>query len=401
MNVTIRPIANRDELRMALGLMADAHIQGDAAAKHWLDECSWRYPAFRPEHTRIATRKGEVLGALHLTTDTIRIGEARLKMGGLGWVATSARHRKRGIGRKLIEETLAYMREHGYHVSMLFGIPNFYHRFGYVSALIDYTILMETNEARTFDNPFKSSIATPGEIPLLQKMHNANDANSVCSLIRTAAHLHNKWGRWNKWRVLKDEQGKAVAYLYTTIECGCLFVTEVGVSETGVCAAVVREAARVAQSEEVTQIRFCVPPAHPLARFLGQFNSVHEARVEYGGGGMMSFINIAETLESMVPEWDSLLAKSIARELRTEFTLVLGKSAYRIRANRGAIDISTNPGACKVSLKNGDLMHLLTGYRHPNDILESRRCILTSDARVLFTTLFPKRNPYVWRFDRF
>lgn len=82
-----------------------------------------------------------VLGALHLTTDTIRIGEARLKMGGLGWVATSARHRKRGIGRKLIEDALAYMREHGYHVSMLFGIPNFYHRFGDASALIDYTIL--------------------------------------------------------------------------------------------------------------------------------------------------------------------------------------------------------------------------------------------------------------------
>jgi len=128
---------------------------------------------------------------------------------------------------------------------------------------------------------------------------------------------------------------------------------------------------------------------------------VHEARIENDGGGMMAFINVAETLESMVPEWDSLLAKSIARELRTEFTLVLGKSAYRIRANRGAIDVSTNPGASKVSLKNGDLMHLLTGYRHPNDILESRRCILTTDARILFTTLFPKRNPYVWRFDRF
>lgn len=28
MNVKIRPIANRDELRMALDLMADAHIQG-------------------------------------------------------------------------------------------------------------------------------------------------------------------------------------------------------------------------------------------------------------------------------------------------------------------------------------------------------------------------------------
>ncbi|NUM55926.1 MAG: GNAT family N-acetyltransferase [Candidatus Hydrogenedentes bacterium] len=402
MKVTIKPVESRDELRRALDLMSAAHIvNGDLATKHWLEECSWRYPAFRPEHTRVAVRKGEVLGALHLTTDTVRIGEARLKMGGLGWVATSERHRKRGIGRKLIEETMAYMREHGYHVSMLFGIPNFYHRFGYVSALVDYTILMDTSEARTFENPFKAHLATPGEIPLIQKMHSANDSNSVCSMVRTAAHLHNKWGRWNKWRLLKDDQGKAVAYLYAIVERGMLYVTEAGVSEPGVCAAVVREAARIAHAEEIAHIRFCVPPAHPLARFLSQFNSTHEARIDHDAGGMMAFINVAETLESMVPEWDSLLSKSVARELRTEFTLVLAKSAYRVRANRGAIDVSTTPGACKIGLKNGDLMHLVTGYRHPGDVLDERRCIMTADARTLFHTIFPKRNPYVWRFDRF
>ena len=284
MHVTIKPAESRDELQMAIGLMAAAHIDGDAAARHWLETNSWRYPAFRPEHTRVATRKGEVLGALHLYTDTIRLGEARLKMGGLAWVAVSQRHRKRGIGRRLIEETLAYMREHGYHVSMLFGIPNFYRRFGYVSALADYTVLMETAEARTFDNPFKAHLATPSEIPLIQKMHVGDETNAVCSIVRSAGHLHNKWGRWNKWRLLKDAQGKAVAYLYTVIERGCLYVTEVGLGEPGVCAAVVREAARIAHADDISHIRFCVPPTHPLARFLAQFNSTHETRIERDTG---------------------------------------------------------------------------------------------------------------------
>lgn len=401
MKITIRPVESRDELRMAIDLMATAHIDGDLAAKRWLEDCSWQYPAYRPEHTRIATHKGEVLSALRLTTDTIRIGEARLKMGGLGWVATSARHRRRGIGRRLIEDTLAYMREHGYHVSMLFGIPNFYHRFGFVSALVDYTILMDTSEARTFDNPFKPYYAKPGEIPIIQKMHNANDSNAVCSLVRSAAHMHNKWGRWNKWRLLKDDQGKAVAYLYAIVERDCLYVIEAGVGDPGVCAAVVREAARMAEAEEVPTIRFCVPPAHPLARFLAQFNSTHEARIDRDAGGMMAFINIGETLESMVPEWEALLGRSVARELRTEVTLIVDKSAYRIRANRGAVDVSTTPGTCKLGLNAGELMHLITGYRHPADLLDERRCLITSDARILFNTLFPKRSPYVWRFDRF
>ena len=91
----------------------------------------------------------------------------------------------------------------------------------------------------------------------------------------------------------------------------------------------------------------------------------------------------------------------MARELRTEFTLVVDRANYRIRANRGAIDVATTAGACKIGLSGGDLMHLLTGYRHPGDVLDERRCIVTTDARALFGTVFPKRHPYVWRFDRF
>lgn len=401
MRYTIKPVETRDELRLATDLMATVHIDADVAARRWLEDCSWQYPAFRTEHTRIATRKGEVLSALRLTTDTIRIGEARLKMGGLGWVATSPRHRKRGICRRLIEDTMAYMREHSYHVSMLFGIPNFYHRFGYVTTLADYTVLMDTNEALSFENPFQEFLAKPGEVTVIQRLHNANDANAVCSLVRTAAHIHNKWGRWNEWRLLKDEQGKTAAYLYVEPQHDCLYVLESGVAEMGVCAAVVRQAGRIAQEHELPRIRFCQPPAHPVARFLAQFPSIHETRYDRHGGGMMAFISISETLESMIPEWESLLARSVARELRTEFTMLVDGAAYRIRANRGAVDVAASQGTSKISLKTADLMHLITGYRHPADVLEERRCLVTTDARALFTTIFPKRTPYVWRLDRF
>ncbi|MEQ1864951.1 MAG: heavy metal translocating P-type ATPase, partial [Micropepsaceae bacterium] len=129
-------------------------------------------------------------------------------------------------------------------------------------------------------------------------------------------------------------------------------------SEHPLAAAIVRAAGAVAKAEELARIRFCVPPPHPLARFLAQFPSVHEARIERDGGGMMAFINIAETLESMIPEWENLLVKSAAHELRTEFTLVVDRTAFRIRANRGAIDVASTPGTSKIGLKSADLMHL-------------------------------------------
>ena len=401
MEIAVKPVESSDELRMAIDLMVKTHIDGDTLATRWLENCAGQYPGYRREHTRIAVRSREVLGALRLTTDTIRIGEARLKMGGLGWVATASHYRRRGVCRKLIEDTLHYMRENSYHVSMLFGIMDFYHRFGYVTTLADYSVVLDTMDAVSFENPFKEHLAKPGDVAAIQKLHHANEGDSVCSLIRSTGHIRNKWGRWSEWRMLKDDRGKSVAYYVARCDGETLQVCEVGVDGLAVCAAVVSAAGHFAEAEGLSRVRFHVPPSHVFARFLTQFRSIHEMRLDRNGGGMMSFINTGESLESMIPEWESQISRSGLRDVRTEFTLFVNDETFRIRSNRGAVDVSPAPGASKISLSSGDLMHLVTGYRCPEDVLAERRCIVSSEARMLFATIFPRRNPYVWMFDRF
>jgi predicted acetyltransferase len=401
MHIAVKPVETRDELRKALDLMGSVHDDAEPSAAHWLQHCSTQYPLFRTEHARVAVHRHEVLAALLLTTDTIRIGEARLKMGGLGWVATSPRHRRKGICRQLINDTLRYMSEHGYHLSMLFGIPHFYEQFGYVTSMADYFVLMDTIEALSFASPFKSYAAKPGEVSSIQRIHNANDARVACSIVRTSGHMQNKWSRWSDWRLLKDDQGKAVAYLLARRDTDALNVFEVGVAERAGCAAVVRCAAEIAEEEGLARLRFWVPPTHVMGRFLTQFRSTHEMRVERDGGCMMRLVNTAETLESMIPEWESVLAASAAREWRTEFTLLVDGTPYRVRTNRGAVDVAATTGSNKVSMKAGDLAHLITGYRDPADVLAERHYLMSGEARTLFALLFPKRCPYVWRFDRF
>ena len=89
------------------------------------------------------------------------------------------------------------------------------------------------------------------------------------------------------------------------------------------------------------------------------------------------------------------------RERRIEFTFLVDKTPYRVRANRGAIDVAVASGNNKVSLTGSELMHLVTGYRYVDDILAARRRLITAEARALLEVLFPKRNAYVWEFDRF
>lgn len=407
--IEVKPVETGEDLRLANDLMAKVHYADYFEALAWLESCGSGFPNYLREHTRIAMRQGQLAGALRLTTDTVRIGEARLKMGGLGWITTAPSHRHHGVARNLIEDALRYMKKNGYHVSMLFGIPNFYHRFGFATALADYAIVVSCAEAVGASHAgFKVRPAKPGDIAAIQKIHSANDVETACSVLRTAARITNQWDRWSKGlRVITTEQGKVVAYLHARKEHDDFIVAEIGIAEgtsgavERVCRAVLAVAAERAFEESTGRIHFQAPPAHPFARFLTRFVSTHEKHLTHDRGGMMAFADVGETLESMIPEWENLLASSALRDRRTEVTLVLGNASFRVRANCGAVDVSNAPGKNRIGLNTADLLHLVSGYRHPEDTLDARRRILTPEARMLVREIFPKRDVYVWLFDRF
>jgi predicted N-acetyltransferase YhbS len=401
MELAIKPAESPEELRLAHDLIAKEHAPEPGTTRYWLESYGGHHPGHEAEHTRIAVIKGEVAGALRITTETVRVGEARLRVGGLGWLTTASRHRGKGIAALLMNDALGYLKAHGYHAALLFGNQELFRRFGFVTALADYSVGVETSEAARFEAPYKSRPAKPGDIPALQRIHAANDSATDGSILRTRAHLTSKWNRCSDWTVLTDLQGKVVAYYAPAPAADHLDIVEVGIVDAGVSAGVLGVCARVAQHEGFSKLRIHVPPAHPFARFLLQFPSVHEMRVLAEGCGMMAAVDIAECLETMIPEWESLLSRSAASEYRTEVTLMVDGAPYRIRTNRGSVDISSQSGRNKVSLGRGDLVHLLMGYRHVVDVLASRPALLSGEARTLLGRIFPKRDPYISIFDRF
>jgi len=402
-DLTVKPVETDEELRLANDLMAKAHWTDYFGAMHWMETCGAGYPGFMREHTRIALWNNEIAGALRINTETVRLGEARLKTGGLGWVTTAARHRQKGVCRSMMQDAFRYLQAHNYHVAMLFGIPNFYHRFGFATTLFDYTITMDLEDALTAPRAsYRAREAKPGDIPAIQKIHGANDADVACSLLRSSAHFTNKWDHRGKgMRVLTDDKGKVLAYFIARKTGDRLTVEEVGVSDSGVCDAVLGACAQTASEETVGRLQFLTPPPHAFARFLLQYKTTHQMHVVRDSGGMMAFVNLGEALESLIPEWEYLLSKSSLCDRRIELTLLMDGAYTRLRANRGAIDIAACPGVNKISLSSEDLIRLVTGYLHTEDILAKRRRLITTEARDLLNVLCPKRDPYVWTFDRF
>ncbi len=94
-----------------------------------------------------------------------------------------------------------------------------------------------------------------------------------------------------------------------------------------------------------------------------------------------------------MPEWEMLLQthQLVAKEV--ELSFYMNKRSYRLRAHRGALDITEGiVGKNRLGLSDRDFVQLLSGYVHLEDVLLRQRRILNDDARALLGVLFPNRQ---------
>lgn len=398
----IKGVETAEEEEGVLDQIAKIHFHGYYPARSQLGTYLANYPEYRREHTRILLVDGQLASCLCLFTHTIRIGEARMKMGGIGNVTTVGPYRGRGYAALLMSDTMRFMKARGYHVSTLFGIADFYHRWGFSSVLPEYASVIDLRETMaTPGRAEKTRAMKPGDISSVLLMHNRNDAASSCSIIRSSGHFSNRWERWRKARVMTDSRGRVVAY-YLGRPAGEEFqIDELGALDRTWFDSLLRACVANAHAEYTARVRLNIPPSHDFVKFLMQYRSDHETHVYRNSNGMVAAVNLEETLECMIPEWESSLLNASATSLCATVTLLVDRNPCRIRAHRGAIDVAAVPGENKVSLSTQEFVQVLTGHRYIDELVGAKRRSLNPAALPFLRVLFPKRTPYVWQLDRF
>ena len=91
---------------------------------------------------------GETVGRAEINDLTMRLAGAWVRMGGIANVVVQSQHRGKGYASRLMREAVSYMEREGYAVSILFGIPDFYHRFGYVPVTPEYNVSVAVRRCR-------------------------------------------------------------------------------------------------------------------------------------------------------------------------------------------------------------------------------------------------------------
>ncbi len=178
------------------------------------------------EEERSSTQVRLQIGDLVVSKATIiprimRIGRSVVRVDGIGGVETHEQYRHKGYARRVLTEAVSKMKSGDAALSILWGIPNFYHRFGFVSAIPTHIMSLDASVEHDAIpdgwsvRPFKWE-----DIGSLARLHNEFIRNSVGPQLRGDSPPYSP--AWNQLRegsrheckVLLDDSNTIVAYAW-------------------------------------------------------------------------------------------------------------------------------------------------------------------------------------------
>jgi predicted acetyltransferase len=146
---------------------------------------------------------GETVSRLEIARLTIRIGAATVRMDGIAAVETKKEHRRRGYARRLREATVAQLRQGDAALTMLYGIPDFYPRFGYVAAGPEHRVHLEVARLPAMPAGWTARPFTPDDIPAMTRLYTAATEDSCGAAVRPED--------WWVWKQLLGTAGGSAA----------------------------------------------------------------------------------------------------------------------------------------------------------------------------------------------
>lgn len=350
----------------------------------------------------------EEVARLTILDRQMRVGEAWVRAGAIAGVKTKPSQRGKGYGRELMEGALAYMRDHGYPVSILFGIPGFYHRFGFANVLPSTSLArIRTAAAETLAATLPVREAAPADADALLAIYNAANSGRTGTLGRKLSAFSQwladdeDWWQEERRVLVAEENGAPVAYALgdpewlhegewnmRPYEIGAL----PGYLNAGT-ASLLRALAGEAVERRAEWLACEMPADSPLLGVLKLIGFTQEIEYAQNQGGMGRIIDLSGLTLAL-----SDAVGERARDLGPDDRV--GRVEFACPDERAAIECGAGR-KLHISLPQQNLLQLLMGYHSVAELrMEFPGCVAEGDVATA-DALFPAGYPYMWRLDHF
>jgi predicted acetyltransferase len=331
-----------DDLAEIADLMSKVYVRGSYFDLYRTRmDYQTKDPYYKPEHSRIVRVDGRIVSHVSIVEKRMRIGRAVVKVAGIGDVYTLPDHRKKNFSRLLMQDAIKYMKAHRYPLTMLYGIPNFYHKFGYIEAIVEYATFVPTTATVDVKPVLNVRPYEPSDAPRANELYNATYANKTCAMVREPAHWY-KMGDPKTAVVVTDNTGETCGYALFKQPYGAPFyVIEVAAPSPDIEQIIMATFVQKARESVIPEIEFRVAPDHPFWGYLQNFGPRNISRVykEGQGQGMLGITDLLELFENLCPEFDERIARSRFFADTTGFNIATDIGEIPLHVEQGKVRV--------------------------------------------------------------
>ncbi len=329
-----------------------------------------------------------------------RIGPCVVRMGGIAGVGTHEEHRFKGYSRRVMLNSLRWMRRAGYDTSMLYGISGYYPKFGFAPAFPTTNWSMPVKVAERCAGEAGKfrfvDFAAAEHLPAVLKMYHANNATRTGTALRDEATWQpfRKGVSWNKSFIAKvalDAKGRPAGYFAMDGDLDGT-VTEMGFATPAVFPAILRATAEAATSV----VTFYLPEDDAFMAWCKPLGVRKKLEYRPDGGAMVRLINVRSVLEKIAP----LLARRIG-----------GRGRLGVRTNIESVELSWSSGEMHVgpgrragkavALPQWALAQLVYGYQSAETLLALGVLKGGQESLEVLAAMFPPGPHYLHKADEF
>jgi hypothetical protein len=328
----------------------------------------------------------------------MRVGNAKLRTAGIGAVATCGFHRKLGLMDITARAGIERAARAGYDLSVLFGIGDFYHKFGYVRAWTP------TVYRTGVDNlPLDADAPEPQRGPYdpadkaIQRIYNREHKGLTGSAVRPTYRSCIEWKQCERWS-WKDKAGRLTGYVITAERGKDLHCLETG-GKVQRALAVLGKIARTLGHREV-----CFPSLHedhPTAHWLRAGNSHLQRQFIRSGGPMIRILNLRSVLGKLAPVLSARLGSSALAGWKGRLLISEGREKVVLDFHSSGAEVC-DAGKADHAIRGDDhIAQLLIGTGSARETLDAAGIRLSGDADMLLPVLFPAQRPMLRELDHF
>jgi predicted acetyltransferase len=302
-----------------------------------------------------------------------------------------------------VDASTALMIREGYDMGFLFGIRDFYDKFGYITCMAEHTLTMDTRDAERAKSSLRCRSATRTDSPVLARIYNRDTA----SLTGSCKRIPSRWSGFTMGsffarkvaaRIVTDSRGLAAGYVAYDDETDKVCASEIVGTGSETYGAILHFLAGRAVKLRREEISFKLPADHPFARWARQFGLVDKTSYPRNSNAMARITNLRSCLEKVSGE---LCNRISGRFKPTSFRLSTDVGTSHLSWTGKRLIVGEGGRGSVVRVRQDHLVQLLMGYRSPADLIAADELKAARHLHPILEALFPLHSAQMWWSDRF